>query len=147
MDRHSYKKTVKQVLHQLRIKQRLGYIYHPQSQGMVEKLNGTLNAKLNKICESTKLNWIDSLPLALMSYRMQTNRHTHLTPHEMLTHACGKHFRPMPVPYCRAIYVSTHTTIIIMCWPAFIEICMRSADIRVRHKNMLVMFFSFRQSI
>ncbi len=78
-------KTVKQVLQQLRIKQRLGWIYHPQSQGMVERLNGTLKAKLNKICESTKLNWIDALPLALMSYRMQTNRNTHLTPHEMLT--------------------------------------------------------------
>ncbi len=65
---------------------------------VVEKLNGTLKAKLNKICESTKLNWIDALSLALMSYRMQTNRNTHLTPHEMLMS------RPMPVPYCRGHY-------------------------------------------
>ncbi len=91
-------KIVKQVLQHLRIKQGLGCIYHPQSQGMVERLNGTLKAKLNKICESTKLNWIDTLPLALMSYRMQTNRNTHLTLHEMLTG------RPMPVPYCRGSY-------------------------------------------
>ncbi len=60
---------------------------------MVERLN------VCKICESTKLNWIDALPLALMSYHMQTNRNMHLTPHEMLMG------RPMPVPYCTGPYI------------------------------------------
>lgn len=64
----------------------------------LKKINGILKAKLNKICASTKLNWVDALPLALMSYRMQTNRITHLTPHEMLTG------RPMPAPYNRGPY-------------------------------------------
>ncbi len=91
-------RTVKTVIQQLRIKQRLGCVYHPQSQGLVERVNGTLKAKLNKICADTKLNWVDALPLALMSYRMQTNRITNLTPHEMLTG------RPMPVPYLRGPY-------------------------------------------
>ncbi|XP_056592765.1 uncharacterized protein LOC130411831 [Triplophysa dalaica] len=91
-------RTVKTVLQQLRIKQRLGCVYHPQSQGMVEKANGTLKAKISKICADTKLNWVDALPLALMNYRMQTNRTTNLTPHEMLTG------RPMPVPYLRGPY-------------------------------------------
>ncbi len=91
-------RTVKTVIQQLRIKQRLGCVYHPQSQGLVERVNGTLKAKFNKICADTKLNWVDALPLALMSYRMQTNRITNLTPHEMLTG------RPMPVPYLRGPY-------------------------------------------
>lgn len=55
------------MLQQLRIKQRLVCVYHFQSQGMVERVNCILKAKMNKICADTKLNWVDTLPLALMS--------------------------------------------------------------------------------
>lgn len=76
----------------LKIKQRLGAVYHPQSQGMIERISSTLKARLKKICVSTKLNWVVALPIVLMS------RSTHLTPHEMLTG------RPMPAPQLRGPY-------------------------------------------
>ena len=140
--------VVKQVMQALRVKQRLVCVYHPQSQGIVERVNGTLKARqgirhpepslkqavaelqssegtLNTIVlgrgmkapvsdpervgglkdQSVKLtkyvltlDCVDALPLALMHYRMQENRVTHLSPHEMLTGW------PMPVPRMRGPY-------------------------------------------
>ena len=36
------------------------------------------------ICADTKRILVDALPLALMTYHMQTNSNMYLTPHEML---------------------------------------------------------------
>ena len=84
----------------LGIKQKFGCVYHRQSQGAVERANGTLKAKLAKIMADSeyKFKWMNALPLALMSMQTQANRLTHLTPHEMMTG------RLMLVPYLRGPY-------------------------------------------
>ena len=86
--------VLRQFMQALRFKQRYGCVYHPQSQGMVERVNGILKAKINKICQDANLNWVDALPLALMCYRSQESRITHLSPYEMLT---GRSAEGMPV--------------------------------------------------
>ncbi|XP_053367139.1 uncharacterized protein K02A2.6-like [Clarias gariepinus] len=96
--KHFTNKIVQKITQWLKIKHRFGCVYHPQSQGMVERANGVLKMKLAKICAETGMNWFQALPLALMGMRSQTNRNTHLTPHEMLTG------RPMLTSFTRGPY-------------------------------------------
>ncbi|KAJ8342593.1 hypothetical protein SKAU_G00325210 [Synaphobranchus kaupii] len=77
------------------IQQKFSCVYHPQAAGIVERCNGTLKTKLQKICRQTGMNWVQGLPLALMAMRNSRNRFTHLTPHEMVTG------RVMPMPTVR----------------------------------------------
>lgn len=95
---HFVSQVMQEMFKILEIKQKFGFVYHPQSQASVERANGVLKTKMAKIMadRNGKLTWVDALPLAWMAMRSQTNRLTHLTPHEMLTG------RPMPLPQTRA---------------------------------------------
>ncbi|XP_059209538.1 protein NYNRIN-like [Centropristis striata] len=97
---HFTANVMKIAMKMLGIKQKYACVYHPQSQGQVERANGVLKNKITKIMADSdhKLSWVEALPLALMSMRTQCNRLTHLTPHEALTG------RPMPVPFYRGPY-------------------------------------------
>ncbi|GCC44737.1 hypothetical protein chiPu_0029081 [Chiloscyllium punctatum] len=46
---------------------------------MVERVNGTLKDKLSKISTSANRKWVDALPLALVSHRLQTIMMPHVT--------------------------------------------------------------------
>lgn len=81
---------LKEIFKRLGVQQKFGCVYHPQSQGSVERANGVLKAKIAKIMadSNNRLTWVDAMPIMLMRMRSQTNRLTRLTPHEMLN---GRH--------------------------------------------------------
>ncbi|KAM7417008.1 hypothetical protein PAMA_016903 [Pampus argenteus] len=95
-------KAVKLILKKLGIKQRLGAVYHPQSQGICEKMNGILKNRIVKICQHTGLNWVAALPVALIVCRSSELRDLHMTPHELLTG------RRMPTPCLRTARQGMH---------------------------------------
>ena len=82
-----------EVENMLGLKHQFGSVYHPQSQGKVERMNLNIKNKLAKVMKETGVNWIDALPLVLMSIRHSINRVTGYTPFEL------QHGRPPPHPW------------------------------------------------
>uniref|UniRef100_A0A1I8ASQ7 RNA-directed DNA polymerase n=1 Tax=Steinernema glaseri TaxID=37863 RepID=A0A1I8ASQ7_9BILA len=71
------------VADKLGIQQRFSAPYHPETNGLVERMNQTLKNKLRKLLEDVK-NWDDHLPMALMAIRSTKNRATKKSPLELL---------------------------------------------------------------
>ncbi|XP_034567274.1 uncharacterized protein K02A2.6-like [Notolabrus celidotus] len=86
---HFKNKHLQAVEAQLGLKHAFGTVYHPQSQGKVERMNQTLKGKISKVCAQNKLSWVDALPLALMSVRSSVSLRTGFTPYELI---CGQQF-------------------------------------------------------
>jgi len=60
-------------------------VYHPQSNGAVERSNGIISACIKKnITEETKGKWVDELPKVIWSYNTTESRATKFTPLKLL---------------------------------------------------------------
>ena len=57
--------------------------YHPQTNGVLERLHGTLESILGK-AHLKGLDWVKQLPYALFALRQAPNRDTHLSPYELV---------------------------------------------------------------
>ena len=82
---HFTGKVLKDICRLLGVRQKFHIPYHPQSSGMVERMNRTLKTNLAKAVQSSGKNWTDMLPAVLMRLRATTNRTTGLTPYELMT--------------------------------------------------------------
>ncbi len=82
---HFKNKDLQTVEAALGLKHAFGAVYHPQSQGKVERMNQSIKGKIGKVCAQTKLDWVAALPIALMSIRSSVNSVTGFTPYELTT--------------------------------------------------------------
>ena len=58
--------------------------FHPQSDGMVERFNRTLQAMLSKVVAPDQRDWDKWLPYVMMAYRSSTHVTTKYSPSEMM---------------------------------------------------------------
>ena len=96
----------KQVCELFNIKSSHSSIYHPQSNGMVERLNGTLKSMLRKVADEEPNNWDRFLPAILFAYREVPNETTAMSPYELLF---GRKVRG-PMSILRKILTNENTT-------------------------------------
>ena len=57
--------------------------YHPECNGMIERMHGTLNSMLTK-ARSLGLDWVRQIPFALFALRLAPNRDTGLSPFQLV---------------------------------------------------------------
>ena len=58
--------------------------HHPQSDGMVERFNRTLEAQLSKFADHNQKDWDEHIPFLLMAYRSATHDTTQCSPVKMM---------------------------------------------------------------
>ena len=95
---------MKELLRMLGIKHLKTSPYHPQSDGMVERFNGTLKTMLRKNCDDPK-DWDKMLPFLLFAYREAPHSTTGFSPFELLY---GRHVRG-PLDVMREEWVAKTT--------------------------------------
>ena len=77
-------KLIKEVCELLEIKKTRTSPYHPQSDGMVERFNRTLEAMLSKYVSDNQRDWDVHLPLVMMAYRSSVHEATTFTLYFMM---------------------------------------------------------------
>ena len=76
--------AMEEVMKMLNIDRRLSTPYHAQSNGLVERFNGTLKLMLRKLTAENPETWDEMLPAVLFAYREVPNQTTGYSPFELM---------------------------------------------------------------
>ena len=67
------------------IRHKFSAVYHPASQGLVERANTTIKKGLAKVCADTQLTWVEALPIVLFNLRFTPNATMNLAMSHMMS--------------------------------------------------------------
>ena len=73
-----------EICHLMGIKKTRTTPYHPQSDGMVERFNRTLEMELSKFAEHQQKDWNEHIPFLMMAYRSAVHSTTGCSPAKMM---------------------------------------------------------------
>ena len=75
---------LEEVYHLLQVKRIRSTPYHPQTDGLVERFNGTMKMMLRKFVNRSQTDWDECLPYLLFAYREVPQASTGFSPFELL---------------------------------------------------------------
>ena len=73
-----------ELLHLTGTDHRIAPAYHPQTNGLIERFNQTLQVSLVKLINNSQNDWDEHLPAVLFAYRTSVHKATKLSPFEMM---------------------------------------------------------------
>jgi putative transposase len=76
--------VIRPLLHMIQTNHKFANPYHPQTNGMCEKLNGTLVGTIKKLTVENTTNWDLFLPGVLYAYRTKAHGTLNISPFELL---------------------------------------------------------------
>ena len=59
-------------------------VYHPQTNGQIERFNATMDGKIATLCNERRTNWDEVLPFVTFNYNTSIHATTQQTPFEMM---------------------------------------------------------------
>lgn len=77
-------KVEKELLRLTGTEHRVTSAYHPQTNGLTERFNQTLQAAVGKVVNKQQNDWDEHVPAILFAYRTSVQKATKLTPFEIM---------------------------------------------------------------
>ena len=59
-------------------------VYHPQTNGQIERFNATMDGKIAALCNERRTNWDEILPFVTFNYNTAIHATTRITPFELM---------------------------------------------------------------